>query len=248
VLALSAFRAVASGPMADDTRLHAIFIALANQKGGVGKTTLAVNIAAQAARARMQVLGVDTDPQGSMEEIASAAGDTVGFHFAADRNPDELSRLRRVKGLYDLVVMDTAGNLVTGDGSLDATLELVLRAADFCLIPCIPERACLKPTLMTARVARDLGLHFAILINQDDPVRGAGPAADLRAFLAGEGLPVLSSGIRRYSAWPQAQLQGVMMPDYRGRGAPRSAVAAREDLSGVFSEVMALLMRKWAQA
>lgn len=214
----------------------AAIVTMFNQKGGAGKTTFAINYAAQQARAGLQVLGVDTDPQGTMLDIYRAAGEPARFSVEANRNPETLSKLRNVRGLYDLIVVDTAGNL-------DGTLADVLASTDLAIIPCVPEFAYMRPTLNSARFCAAHGVDFRVLVNQVDPLKHTAPEVALRKFLAGEGLPTLETAIRRYTAWPQAQLDGVLIPDYRGRTAPRSAGSARDDLAAASAEISALLLR-----
>lgn len=115
-----------------------VIISLAAYKGGVGKTTLAVAIAAAGAETGEKVLLVDSDPQGSAynwTERAQESGHTLGCATTMQPSANLAARLQALGAdNYALTVIDTppgSGPIVTG----------ALEAADVALLPTRPTTA-----------------------------------------------------------------------------------------------------------
>ena len=109
-------------------------IAFAGQKGGSGKTTTAVAVAAELVKRGRRVLLVDADPQGSARTWAEVAQEnnqpapTVVAMGANMHKPEQLPRL--AEG-YDVVLIDTPPRM--GDVQRSA-----LMVADVVVLPCGP--------------------------------------------------------------------------------------------------------------
>jgi chromosome partitioning protein len=116
-----------------------------NQKGGVGKTTTAVNVAAGLAQKGKRTLLIDCDPQGNA---------TTGFGI--DKNTLELS-------LFDCIA-----NLVDDPETKDALKSTVVQVSDHLhIVPATLDLAGAEPTLMNA-VGKELILRDALSQVQDD--------------------------------------------------------------------------------
>lgn len=116
-------------------------IALATQKGGAGKTTIALNAANALQSKGYAVCVVDTDRQGSAENWRIRANDNnVSDVPEVEVNPSELvgDTLKRLKKQFDFIVVDTASNLGNKGESTRKSLSNVLRQADIVIIPIIP--------------------------------------------------------------------------------------------------------------
>jgi chromosome partitioning protein len=209
-------------------------ISLTGQKGGVGKTTLALLLASTTADISGRALVVDVDSQGSATEIAAAAGDSLPFDFAATTDLAELAQLRAARD-YDSVFVDLPGSL---DGL--GILGQVMRSTDLAIIPMIPERQAVTPTLRTAQAIAAAGVEYRVVMNLVDPLRGTGPLEAAWELLDREGIPRMRTFVRRYVSIAQSQLDGLPLTKYRG---DRSWRPALDDARRLQTELLLILGR-----
>ena len=106
-------------------------IAVVQQKGGSGKTTLAVNLAVSCLRRGLSVALLDTDPQGSLGRWFMARRERLGeagMEFSTSSAWGVSYECEKLKRSADIVIVDTPPKV-------DADLRPALRAADLILVP-----------------------------------------------------------------------------------------------------------------
>jgi len=136
-------------------------LAVVNQKGGVGKTTTSVNLAAALAQAGKRVLLVDLDPQGNATMGSGVDKRTLTrtvYHVLLGLGELAGIRTRAEKGGYDLLPAnrDLAGaevelvELDSRETRLKTALERVATDYDFILIDCPPSLSLLTVNALAA--------------------------------------------------------------------------------------------------
>jgi chromosome partitioning protein len=192
-------------------------LAFLSQKGGAGKTTLAVHTAVAAHEAGLRTVLVDLDPQRSatvwsearqaVEPVVATAGaGDVGRVLAAARG----------EGI-GLAILDTAPH-----ASAEATK--VARAADLVAVPCRPTAFDLAAAEAGARIVKAAGARGVFVLSAC-PFR-APEIAETRAALAAYGLPVAPAEITDRRAFARAIASGQAVTEFENDG--RAAAEIRE--------------------
>ena len=202
-----------------------MIVALLNQKGGVGKTTLALHIAGEWARQGKRVLVIDADPQGS------------ALDWSEQRSREGLPRLFGVIGLARDTLHREAPELARGadhvviDGPprVAALMRSALLAADLALIPAQPspfdgwasaemlrlldEARLFRPQLVARIVLNRCGARTII-------------ARETAAALADHDPPLLASRTGQRVVFADAARTGRLVQDINTRSLAAREIAA----------------------
>ncbi|MGL4552755.1 MAG: division plane positioning ATPase MipZ [Gemmataceae bacterium] len=206
-----------------------MIVVVANSKGGVGKSTLAVHLAAWLSRQGHSVTLADCDTQRSSSEWAREAAPGVGCVRLAD--PDEiLDRLPALGEAADFVVAD-------GPGSNTETSRALLLRADLALVPCkasMLEVRALAQATNVLRQAQDIrgGLPRAVIV-LSMVGKNYRLTKDMKDAAAALELPLADAALTLRQIYADAPGQGAVVWQLGARGRD----AARE-VEALFREVL----------
>jgi chromosome partitioning protein len=204
-----------------------MILAVTNQKGGTGKSTLATNLAVCFTRTGAKVLLVDADPQHS------------ALDWCADR-PAQVPRIHRVGLPVDTLHRDLppltrqyAVVLIDGGGRITAPARAAVSVADFVLVPTLPS----KPDLLSTQdfftqvieeVRRHKTVRAGIVLNKcKSTVLSTRAEEQVRALA----YPAFATTLHDYTAYGEAYALGLGVLEY----APTSKAA--KELAALFTEL-----------
>ncbi len=203
-----------------------MILSVLNQKGGVGKTTLSITLAAAWAARKQRVLLVDADPQGSALDWVAARGDQAApFMAIGMARPILHVELPKMKKDYQVILID-------GPPRVYEVAKSAVMASDAVLIPVLPsqfdvwaaeetvkllqECAAYKPALKSAFVINRRIAHTAI---------GRDAAKALKHFP----IPVLPASLSQRVAYAEsAHGKTVFEMDPESPASREALVLARE--------------------
>lgn len=207
-------------------------IAVLNQKGGVGKTTIATSLARAFQLGGSSVLLVDSDPQGSARDWAAVREDNPVTVVGIDR--PTIDRDLKAVAKTDFVVIDGAPQ--TADLAVSA-----IKAADFILIPVQPSPYDIWATadlvdLVKQRIELTSGrVKAGFVVSR--AIKGTRIGKEVLDALTGYELPVLAARITQRVAYPGTAATGTTVLDTEPNG------DAAIEMRALADEVKALLSK-----
>src|SRR5689334_12874168 len=186
-----------------------MILVLAQTKGGVGKSTIAVNLAVERARAGRDVLLVDADEQATATDFTALRTEKLGnpgYTAVALSGAGVRTQVLQMKGKFTDIIIDAGGRDTAG-------LRAGLTIADVALVPFQPRSFDLWTLEKVASLIAEAGpyrqtpLKALAILNFADP-QGADNDQAAEALQGNGVLEYLASPIGRRKAFPNAAAEG----------------------------------------
>jgi len=193
----------------------AFVVAVAQRKGGAGKSTLAANLAAAFAGLGERVALLDTDPQKTLshwhaQRLGSAKAHRLDFEAPSGwRVPGTTDKYRRS---HDIILLDTPPHD-------DTDARVAIRAADLVLVPLQPSAPDLWAMGATLDIAKAEKRRAALALNRVPPQGKV--AEEVAAQLRAKGLTLLDASLGNRAGFANAFAAGLGVTE----AAPRSPAA-----------------------
>ena len=201
-------------------------ITVAQQKGGAGKTTLAVTLAGAFVARGLSVALLDSDPQGTLGRWFMARAEARGtpdMEFSTASAWGVSYEIRKLRERFDIVILDTPPKA-------DADLRPALREADLVLVPVTGSHVDLWATDgVLDLVARESGRAMIVLNRMSGGTRLAEEVAEAAGALA----RVAETRLGARVAYAQTLGQGASVLDTRGAAATEARALAGEVLAAL---------------
>jgi chromosome partitioning protein len=199
-----------------------MIVTVASNKGGVGKTTTAIHIAAYLQQAAPTLL-VDNDPNRSSTGWASRNESGLPFRLV------DVNQSLKVGRDYEHVVFDTKARPDREE------LKALAEGCDLMIIPTTPDAMSIEALMGTVDMLGSIGVGlFKVLITIIPPYPQR-DGDDARAMLEANGFPLFASGIREAKVFKQAALRGQVVNQLKE---PRAAICW-DDYAKVGAELVA---------
>ncbi len=200
-------------------------ISIQNQKGGVGKTTLAIHISHALALKGARVLLVDADPQGSARDWAAARSEEPPFSVIALDRPTLHRDLPALAKDYDHVVID-------GPPRVSDLARSAIIAADLVVIPIQPSPYDVWAANEVIKLIQEASvfkenLKSVFVINRR--IVNTAIGRDVGDALAEYSVPILKSAISQRVAFAESAASGSTVLDTDPKGAAAKEVLALTD-------------------